>query len=353
VVAVVALSGGDETSAQPEPPNKGTTASGDLSTADIADKAKAQSVEINVSGPEFDASKGRDVNSKNGGTGIIVDADQGLVVTNSHVVSGKTAINVQLADGTQASAVVEGEAPCEDLAVIRLRPVPDGLSAVTFGDSDAMQIGVPLVAGGYPGGFTDDIEKREFQATEGTLSQEASRIPGTTLDPVTPDALQHQAPVRPGMSGGPLMNAKGEVIGLNTFGTGDASTENLDVAISSKRMQQLLKDLEAGKNTGYVGWSELDTVPYGSRDALVVGRIKSGSPAAKRALTSGEVLLKLDGTPISTVPEMCSILNSKSSGDSLEVTSVPGSVWKRWNGTDDIGQFLNRQQALTKNVTLE
>ena len=85
---------------------------------------------------------------------------------------------------------------------------------------------------------------------------------------------------------------------------------------------------------------------------LVVGRVKAGSPAAKRDLINGEVILSLDDTPISTVPEMCAILNSKSSGDTLKVESIPGTAWRRYNGRD-IGSFLKAQKAYTTNITLE
>jgi S1-C subfamily serine protease len=211
------------------------------------------------------------------------------------------------------------------------------------------------VAAGYPGGFASDPDDRGFQATDGTLSQTAASIEGTALEPDVPDALQHQAPIRPGMSGGPTMNDKGEVIGLTMASSADARDQNLNVAISSKRIQQLLPDLESGKNTGYVGWSELFTEPFGDRRALVVGRVKSGSPADKREIRGGDVIVSLDDTPVASYPEMCSILNSKSSGDSLKVEVVPTSVWGRWlrSPESDLGAFLGRQRTVTKSVTLE
>ena len=355
IIAVLALSGGDKDTADPPAPDDAAAQTGSLSVAEIADKAKAQSVEINVSGPVYDPEKGRDVNAKGGGTGIVVDADEGFILTNAHVVSGQTAIKAQLADGTEASGTIEGEAPCEDLAVVRLRPVPDGLSAVTFGDSDSADIGSRVVAAGYPGGFASDPDEREFQATDGTLSQTAASIDGTALEPDGPDALQHQAPIRPGMSGGPTMNDKGEIIGLTMASSANANDQNLNIAISSKRIRQLLPDLEGGKNTGYVGWSELFTEPLGDRRALVVGRIKSGSPADKREIQGGDVIVSLDDTPVSSYPEMCSILNSKSSGDSLKVELIPTSVWGRWlrSPENDLGAFLGRQRTVTKSLNLE
>ncbi len=231
--------------------------------------------------------------------------------------------------------------------------MPDGLTAVTFGDSDATKIGDRIVAAGYPGAFTTDLDEREFQATDGTVSQTSAVIEGEALTPESPDALQHQAPLRPGMSGGPLLNQNGELIGLNTFSSTDDRTQNLNGAITSKRIEQLLKDLKAGKNTGYVGWTDFDLVPYGDRDALVVGRVKSGSPADKREIDHGEVIVKLDGTPIASVPEMCSILNSKSSGDTLEVQSIPSSVWARMPANADVGKYLKSQPTPEKNLTLE
>lgn len=353
VVAVLVLSGGDDGTDAPNDDDKAAQ-TGALSVADIADKARAQSVEINTSGPVFNLKKNRDVNAKGGATGIVIDAEEGLVLTNAHVVSGQTAIKAQLADGTEASATVEAEAPCEDLAVVRLRPVPEGLSAVKFGDSDATKIGSRVVAAGYPGGFTSDPDEREFQATDGTLSQAAAKIDGTALEPEVPSALQHQAPIRPGMSGGPLMNEQGEVVGVTmAFSINDL--QNLNTAITSKHIQQLLDDLKAGKNTGYVGWSEFERVNFGDRKALVVGRVKSGSPADKREIAGGDVLVSLDGTPVQSMPEMCNILNSKSSGDSLKIEAIPTAVWGRWirSPETNLGAFLARQRTVTKPVTLE
>ena len=96
-------------------------------------------------------------------------------------------------------------------------------------------------------------------------------------------------------------------------------------------------------------------MPFGDREALVVGRVKSGSPADKREISGGDVIVKLDDTPVESLPEMCRILNSKSSGDSLKVEAVPVGVWGRWlkSPETDLGAFLARQRTVTKPVTLE
>ena len=196
------------------------------------------------------------------------------------------------------SATIEGEAPCEDLAVVRLRPVPDGLSAVTFGDSDSAEIGSRVVAGGYPGGFASEIDEREFQATDGTLSQPSREIELSALEPTIPDALQHQAPIRPGMSGGPTMNEKGEVIGLTMASSADAQDQNLNIAIASEahpaaapgsreRQEHRLRRLERAR--------------HACRSATAM-RSSSAASSPARPRTSarsqgGDVIVKLDDTP--------------------------------------------------------
>ena len=164
VVAGVLLltGGGDDESEEPA-----VLTSGQISTAN-----NKTTVSINTKGPGFD-SDGNEVVVSGGGTGVVVDAKRGFVLTNDHVVAGATSVKARLDNGEEVNARVRGQAPCEDLAVIELSPQPRGLKAATLGRSAGLQAGDKVTALGFPGAFEEDITERKLQSTEGTISSEA------------------------------------------------------------------------------------------------------------------------------------------------------------------------------------
>jgi serine protease Do len=283
------------------------------------DQNRAATVRINTRGPARDDDGNRIVQS-GGGTGVVIDAERGLVVTNAHVVAGATSLNVSMG-GDEVSARVRGQAPCEDLAVLQLRPVPGTLEAATLGRARALHAGDPVTALGYPGALETDLTRRRLQATEGTVS---SGVTAATISPALPKypaLIQHQAPISPGNSGGPLFNDKGEVIGINTLAsTGEGGRQNQNQAISSDRVRSLLPDLEANRDSGYVGW---DLVPIDAqRDFLFVEGTDAGSPADRAGLRFGDAIVEIDNTPVGDVPAVCDIVNSKQPGDRLKVAGL-------------------------------
>jgi serine protease Do len=306
VVGVLLVTGGSD---EPET----------LTTRQIVDQNRAATVRINTRGPARDDDGNRIVQS-GGGTGVVIDAERGLVVTNAHVVAGATSLNVSMG-GDEVSARVRGQAPCEDLAVLQLRPVPGTLEAATLGRARALHAGDPVTALGYPGALETDLTRRRLQATEGTVS---SGVTAATISPALPKypaLIQHQAPISPGNSGGPLFNDKGEVIGINTLAsTGEGGRQNQNQAISSDRVRSLLPDLEANRDSGYVGW---DLVPIDAqRDFLFVEGTDAGSPADRAGLRFGDAIVEIDNTPVGDVPAVCDIVNSKQPGDRLKVAGL-------------------------------
>jgi serine protease Do len=290
-----------------------------LTTREIVDQNRAATVSINTRGPARDEDGNRVVQA-GGGTGVVIDAERGLVVTNAHVVAGATSLNASVS-GDQISVRVRGQAPCEDLAVLQLRPVPGSLRSATLGRARGIHAGDRVTALGYPGALESDLTQRKLQATEGTVS---SGIAAATISPELPKypaLIQHQAPISPGNSGGPLFNDKGELVGINTLAsTGEGGRQNQNQAISIDRVRALLPDLMANRDSGYVGW---DLIPIDAQtDFLFVEGTDADSPADRAGLGFGDAIVELDNTPVGDVPAVCDIVNSKEPGDRLKVAGL-------------------------------
>jgi S1-C subfamily serine protease len=319
VVAIVALSGGG--------------GSDKLSTKQIINDNKKTVARVDTKSPGF--SNGKKVTEAGGGTGIVVDAAKGLVLTNAHVIAGATSVKATVGS-TESNARVLGQAPCEDLAVLQLSPKPAGLKAAKLGKASSVSSGDKVVAMGYPGSFESDVSERRLQGTDGTVSSGAA--PGTIADdlPKYPALIQHTSPISPGNSGGPLFNEKGEVVGVNTIGS-SGSSQNQNGAISMTRAQSLLPDLEAGRDSAYLGWnltvldasqvaSAVGARPDHSAKMPVVLSTDSDSPAEKAKLVTADTIEEIDGQPVSTVADTCDVLSSHSSGDRLTIKGETANV---------------------------
>ncbi len=315
VVGVLALTGGDD---------KGEDENKVLNTREIIDANRASTVRINTRGPARDDNDNRIV-VNGGGTGIVFNAARGLVLTNAHVVAGQSSIKVTVG-GSEVNAVVRGRAPCEDLAVLELRPKPSGLKQAELGRARGVRAGDKVTALGFPGAFEEETTERRLQATDGTVSSGVTSASiGDTL-PKFPALIQHQAPISPGNSGGPLFNDRGEVVGINTLAsTGEGGRQNQNGAISIDRARSLLKDLTANRSSGYVGWNVVPIKTDGGTEFLFITGVDPNSPAERANLAFGDAVLEIDDTKVGSVAEACDIIGSKSSGDRLKVSglSVP------------------------------
>ena len=314
VVGVILLAGGGDE-------NK------TLSTKDIAKENKRSVVRVDTRRPGF--RNGRRAVEAGGGSGVVVDAKRGLVLTNAHVVAGASSIKATVGS-TESNATVLGQAPCEDLAVIQLRPKPPGLQQATLGAASSVSSGDKVTALGFPGAFESSVADRRLQATDGTVSSGAA--PGTIAPdlPKYPALIQHQAPISPGNSGGPLFNDKGEVVGINTIGS-SGERQNQNGAISITRAKSDLRDLMSDRNSGYLGWnlvvidgSQLSSIigsPVRHRGpTLVVLSVDPDSPAEKAKIVSLDTVEQLDDTPVSNYADICDVVSSKSSGDRLKIS---------------------------------
>lgn len=308
VLLVVVLTGGD-----------GDEEAQALSSGEIAGANKRSTVSINTRGPALDEN-GEKVVAAGGGSGIVLDARQGYVLTNAHVVAGATSVKARLENGEDVNARVLGTAPCEDLAVIELATRPPGLKSATLGRSGPVKAGDDVTALGFPGAFEADITERRLQSNEGVITSRPgpARL-GDSL-PLLPAVIQHQAPINAGNSGGPLFNDRGEVIGVNTFAAAASGAQNQNGAIAMDCARSVLPALKRGEDQGYVGWS-LENVPELNNDLYVLG-VDANSPADKARVFFLDRIDELDGTAVQNVPDVCDILGSKAAGDNLKVTGV-------------------------------
>ncbi|MBB4963296.1 S1C family serine protease [Saccharothrix violaceirubra] len=220
------------------PTATGTTVARQTSTSTgfdvsaIAAKALPSVVQINVT-----TTQGEGL-----GSGVVLNAD-GRILTNNHVVSGARQVTVTLADGRTVDAEVVGTDPNSDLAVVQATDAGN-LTPATFADSDQVHIGDQVVAIGSPEGLQGTVTTGIVSALDRTVT-----VPGTGRRTVSYQAIQTDASINPGNSGGPLINAAGEVVGINSAiyspatDGGEAGSVGIGFAIPSNQVTQILSRL--------------------------------------------------------------------------------------------------------------
>jgi S1-C subfamily serine protease len=276
------------------------------------------------------------------GTGFVFD-DNGHIVTNTHVISGSNNLAVTFFDGTVYRATVLGTDPFTDLAVLYVKDVPaEKLVPLPLADSTTIRVGEQVAAIGNPFGLSSSM-------TSGIVSGTGRTIPSQNSGPLQffiPDIIQTDAPINPGNSGGPLLNTRGEVIGINTAirsTTGEFA--GIGFAVPSNTIAKILPALiETGKfNHPWVGISGRDMSP-GLASALeldeprgiLVVEVVPGGPAEKAGIRGGDnptriegqtvplggdIILELDGNQIRKLDDILVYLQrEKTVGDTVDVT---------------------------------
>jgi putative serine protease PepD len=214
----------------------------------------------------------------------------GDILTNAHVVDGAGGVTVRFGDGSQVPARVVGTDDSKDLAVLWVDPSAVTLHPLPLGDSAQMHVGDPVAAIGNPFGFDRTI-------TTGIVSAQQRQITapdGFTIDHV----IQTDAAINPGNSGGPLINARGQVIGINSqIATGGGGDSNVGIgfAIPIQTAKQELSKLERG---GTVQHAFLGVQVATGHGGALVRSVQRGSPAAKLGLRRGDVIVSLAGKKI-------------------------------------------------------
>ncbi|HTZ38711.1 MAG TPA: DegQ family serine endoprotease [Syntrophales bacterium] len=253
------------------------------------------------------------------GTGMIIDA-QGYILTNNHVVGGASKVQVLLADGSQYSARVVGTDSKTDLAVVTIDS-KKALPHLKFGNSDTVEVGEWVVAIGHPRGLDQTV-------TTGIISAKHRR--GITDPSGYQDFLQTDAAINPGNSGGPLLNLRGEVVGVNAaIASSSGGFEGIGFAIPSNMAVYISRELiSKGKvERGWLGVSVQD-LSYdlsktmgieGTRGALV-SEVMKGSPAEKAGLKQGDVVIAFNGKEIRDASQLRNEAASTAIGKEARVT---------------------------------
>jgi S1-C subfamily serine protease len=267
------------------------------------------------------------------GSGWVLDARQGLVVTAGHVINAGERYRVGTGGQSQPAEVV-GAAPCEDLALLRVRGVA-GLKRARMGAGSTLEQGETVVALGFPGGAapTDDVT-----STRGVVSDTRATFRDPSADvPAYRDAVQTDTALNPGFSGGPLVDLDGRVVGVNaaarTTGSDGRALEGQNYAVAVDRARPVLSELRRGRSLAWTG----ATFGYPTTGELAERRLPPGlyvtgavpgTPAAKAGLrASGEVLAGVDGRRVgTTLQSYCAAIAGKRSGSQVRLTLArPGA----------------------------
>ena len=260
------------------------------------------------------------------GTGFVIGAD-GVIVTNAHVVADATQIEVTFGDGNTLPAEVVGRDVNADLAVLTVDAT--GLPVVELGDSDDVQIGDDVVAIGnalaLEGGLT---------VTRGIISGPPRSEVADELGIVLESVLQTDAAISSGNSGGPLVDARGRVIGINTAIAGSqpgSQAENVGFAIPISLATPIIDDLRAGRLPAFLG-VQTETLTPEAADELgvdadagaVVVDVTEGSPAEDAGIENGDVIVEIAGDTIRATGDVPEAIRRHSPGDEVEVVLVRG-----------------------------
>jgi S1-C subfamily serine protease len=268
-----------------------------------------------------------------GGTaaGFILDTD-GHIVTALHVVYGADRIDVILADGSTYRAEVLGTDPGNDLAIVTLQAPPEklqGLATARLGDSSGLRVGETVIAIGSPFGLDRTL-------TMGVISS-LGRMRSGVGERLITDMIQVDAPINPGNSGGPLLNLRGEVIGINEQIEGTGST-GIGFAVPVNTLTRHLPDLLTSREPrhAWLGISGRALSPAGAETlemagqrGVVLGSVAPGGPAALAGLLGsdetgsvGDVIVELDDHPVRSVEEIAQYIDRKEPGDTVRVTYI-------------------------------
>lgn len=265
------------------------------------------------------------------GSGFVIDPS-GLVVTNEHVVRGATEVGVTLSDGRDLEARIVGVDDVNDLALLRIVPPAGGslrLPAAPLGDSDELLIGEWVVAIGNPLGFI--LATPEPTVTAGVVSGvRRDIIPFGDDRGIYFDMIQTDASINPGNSGGPLVNALGEVIGVNSsIVSRGGGSEGLGFAIPIDRVRRVVSELlaEGRVRRAWVGLEVEPSQPnrWGHSRAVQISAVTPGSPAAEAGLRRGQVIERVGERLIRTPLGWDAAMIEAHVGESLELAVQEGA----------------------------
>jgi S1-C subfamily serine protease len=289
------------------------------------------------------------VNTRTGlgeGSGFVVANGGGssYMATNNHVVQGASKVQVLMPDGRHFTAAVQGTDPVQDVSVLRLND--STLSKAQFADSTKLQVGQPVVAIGSPLG-----QENQGSVTSGIISglhrfiTAGSGAPAGADSETLPDVIQTDAPINPGNSGGPLVDAAGQVVGMNTAASSGAN--GIGYAIPSLIVKRIAEALIAGQKPGhpFLGIAFEDEATALARGdsfsgyGVLVTEVTSGSAADKGGLKKGDVIEKVDGIALTNGQTLGGQIQIHNPGDQVVLSVL------RAGATQDLHVTLGDRPA--------
>ncbi len=284
-----------------------STATGSLTVNSIYRRAKQSVVDIVVT----------TAGGRAEGSGLVIDK-QGDLVTNQHVVSGATSVQARFADGTHATAHVVGEDTSSDLAVIRVSGVDSSkLQPLTFADSSKAQVGSGVIAIGSPYGLAGSLTVGVISALDRSIQAPNHATIG--------GAIQTDAPINHGNSGGPLLDGSGRVIGVNSqIESNSGDNSGVGFAIPSNTVRRVVREILGGNQVQHAFLGvQLGDAPGGGAQ---VGAVTAGSPAATAGLRQGDVVTAIDGQAVTGAADVVTDVQSHNPGDSVVLTVHHGGT---------------------------
>jgi S1-C subfamily serine protease len=333
------------TSAPPAPTTTRTAnTSGPTSIAEIAKNVSPGVVEVDVTTSGSGSSQvpfgggGSGGTSEAEGTGFVVDT-AGHIVTNEHVIQGATSITVTFDDDSTYKATLVGKDESTDLAVLKVNAPASVLHPLTFGDSDTVGVGDGVVAVGDPYQLDDTV-------TSGIVSAVGREITSPNNMPIE-NAIQTDAAINHGNSGGPLLNLDGKVIGVTAqIQSQGGGNEGIGFAIPSNTVSMITNELiQNGVAKHALLGIKVATIPaslastIGDAAGVAVTQVESGTGAGKAGLkastgsttiagvqypTGGDVITSVDGTDVTTAQQLRAIIDTHQPGDVVKLVVVQG-----------------------------
>ena len=272
------------------------------------------------------------------GSGVVIDTTH--VLTNNHVVSGAEKLTVTMSDGRTYDAEVRGTDPSTDLAVITVKNAPSDMTPISIGNSDKIAVGDPVMAVGNPLGLAGTVTTGIVSALNRPVTTEAESNPQadpngqtqTQSETVVTNAIQTSAMINPGNSGGALVNASGQLIGINSaiasLGSssgGQSGSIGIGFAIPVNEATSIAKQLI---DNGVAAHAYLGVTPQdgsasdgsATRAGAEVTSVGDDTPASKAGLTEGDVIVAVNGERVDSADSLIGHVREKSAGDEVTLT---------------------------------
>ena len=307
-------------------PQTFSTTSEALTASEAFDKVAPAVVIVSVSGV-IDYSGIIPKETSGLGSGFIINED-GYILTNYHVIKGAKEVVVTLSDGTDANAKVVNYDENQDVAMLKISDDNIKVPAVVeLGNSDALKPGEQVIAIGSP-------LSKEFGQTVTAGIVSATNRAVQTSSGVELNLIQTDAAINPGNSGGPLVNTKGEVVGINNMKIASDEVEGIGFSIPINSIKDRIEALSKPILNLGISIREINSElgkQYNMDEGLYIVQVTEFSPAEKAGLQGGDLIIKFDGKRIKTFEELKTIRDSKQEGDTVSVEVVRNGQNKSFN----------------------